>query len=347
MARGNISIFIPHIGCPYICSFCDQRAISGSVKAPSPDEAEQIIFSAFEKMTAADRYNSEIAFFGGSFTAIPREYMISLLKRAEKYLTKTRPDGFKGVRLSTRPDCINDEILSILKEHGVTSIELGAQSMIDRVLELNRRGHTSSDVQSSAALIKSYGFETGLQMMTGLYGSSPEDDLLTMKKIADCSPDTVRIYPTVIMRGTYLSELYEKGDYIPYPFEECVRICAEMTKYFHAHNIKIIRMGLHAEESLDKNRIGGFWHPAFAELVRSELFRQAEEKIFSEEKNISAIYVSPADVSCAIGHKRSNINYFADKGTFFTVNREKDIPRDLISANGKLFSVYSDNSEGQ
>ena len=340
MARGNISVFIPHIGCPNICSFCDQRRISGSAAAPSPDEAEEMIRSAFDRMPAEDRAHSEIAFFGGSFTAIPRDYMEALLSRAEKYLMKSRADGFGGIRLSTRPDCIDDEILGLLKEYGVTAIELGAQSMCDRVLEMNRRGHTAEDAVRSAALIKKYGFEMGLQIMAGLYGSSPEDDIYTMRRAAECSPDTVRIYPTVILRGTYLAELYERGEYVPYPFEKCVEVCAEMLQYFTARHIRVIRLGLHAEETLEKNRIGGYYHPAFAELVRSELFRRAEEKLFAECDDIPVISVSPRDVSCALGHKRSNVKYFDGKGIRLNIKQDTSIGAGSISGGGRTADIY-------
>ena len=162
MSHANISVFIPHMGCPNACSFCNQRTISSTAHAPSPDEAEDIIRGAYEYMSPEKRRNTEIAFFGGSFTAIDREYMISLLEVADRYITCE--NGFCGIRISTRPDCIDEEILMLLKKYHVTAIELGAQSMNDRVLEMNMRGHTSEDVRRSAAMIKLYGFELGLQM---------------------------------------------------------------------------------------------------------------------------------------------------------------------------------------
>ena len=220
MSHANISVFIPHMGCPNACSFCNQRTISSTAHAPSPDEAEDIIRGAYEYMSPEKRRNTEIAFFGGSFTAIDREYMISLLERADRYLTCE--NGFCGIRISTRPDCIDEEILMLLKKYHVTAIELGAQSMNDRVLEMNMRGHTSEDVRRSAAMIKSYGFELGLQMMVGLYGSSPADELYTMNEIVRCAPATARIYPVAVLEGTKLAELYKEGKYVLYPFDECV-----------------------------------------------------------------------------------------------------------------------------
>ncbi|MBR3972247.1 MAG: radical SAM protein, partial [Ruminococcus sp.] len=165
MKRSNISIFVPFAGCPNKCSFCDQHKITGQISSTTPDDVKSAIETALSS-GGIDAKNSEIAFFGGSFTAIDRNYMISLLSAAKEYGSE-----FKGIRVSTRPDCINDEILSILKEFGVTSVELGAQSMCDEVLRLNKRGHNSYAVRSASLLIKELGFSLGLQMMTGLYGS--------------------------------------------------------------------------------------------------------------------------------------------------------------------------------
>lgn len=332
--HNNISVFIPHIGCPHKCTFCDQRTISGAVHAPTADEAGDIIRGAYEYMSPEKRRVTEIAFFGGSFTAVPREYMLSLLAAAKKYLSPAREDGFYGIRLSTRPDCINEEILDILKENGVTAIELGSQSMSDRVLALNERGHTAEDTIKSAALIKSYGFELGLQMMVGLYGSSPDDELFTMKMIAGCAPATVRIYPTAVIEGTKLAELYRSGEYKLFGFDECVRLCTEMTKYFQKRGIRIIRMGLHAEKSLEEKYIAGFYHPAFAEIVRSELFRQCIAAHIGEGTDI---YVSPRDISAALGHKRSNAAFFADCG--ISISPDETLKRGTVRMGENIYSI--------
>ena len=204
MKHSNISIFIPHVGCPHLCSFCDQRTISGAQHLPDGDEVREICEKALGEVKSPE--NTEIAFFGGSFTAIPRDYMNELLSAAKDYVGAGK---FRGIRCSTRPDCIDNEVLGILARSGVTAIELGAQSMSDKVLEMNERGHTAADVENAAALIRQWGFELGLQMMIGLYGSTREDELLTMNRIVELHPDTARIYPTVILKGTRLAELAE------------------------------------------------------------------------------------------------------------------------------------------
>ena len=167
MKHSNVAIFIPHVGCPHLCSFCNQRNISGENSIPTGEDVKNICFSAINEIT--DKSNAEIAFFGGSFTAIDRTYMIELLSAASEFVGKGK---FKGIRISTRPDYIDDEVLYILKKYGVTSIELGAQSMSDRVLEANERGHSAEDVRKASLLIKEHGFELGLQMMVGLYQST-------------------------------------------------------------------------------------------------------------------------------------------------------------------------------
>lgn len=334
MSHANISVFIPHMGCPNACSFCNQRTISSTAHAPSPDEAEDIIRGAYEYMSPEKRRNTEIAFFGGSFTAIDREYMISLLEVADRYITCE--NGFCGIRISTRPDCIDEEILMLLKKYHVTAIELGAQSMNDRVLEMNMRGHTSEDVRRSAAMIKSYGFELGLQMMVGLYGSSPADELYTMNEIVRCAPATARIYPVAVLEGTKLAELYKEGKYVLYPFDECVKLCAEIYSTFVKNNIRVIRMGLHAEDGVEQNAVAGFYHPAFGEIVRTEIIRKIIEENLTEGENLCE--APPRLTSSLSGYKRSNRIYFADRNVKFLTNKE--LPENVISVNGRIFKLY-------
>lgn len=334
MSHANISVFIPHMGCPNACSFCNQRTISSTAHAPSPDEAEDIIRGAYEYMSPEKRRNTEIAFFGGSFTAIDREYMISLLERADRYITCE--NGFCGIRISTRPDCIDEEILMLLKKYHVTAIELGAQSMNDRVLEMNMRGHTSDDVRRSAAMIKSYGFELGLQMMVGLYGSSPADEIYTMNEIVRCAPATARIYPVAVLEGTKHAELYKEGKYVLYPFDECVKLCAEIYSTFVKNNIRVIRMGLHAEDGVEQNAVAGFYHPAFGEIVRTEIIRKIIEENLTEGENLCE--APPRLTSSLSGYKRSNRIYFADRNVKFLTNKE--LPENVISVNGRIFKLY-------
>lgn len=313
MKHANIAIFIPHAGCPHQCSFCNQKSISGATVQPTGQDVINTIESALTNSKLLPE-KSEIAFFGGSFTAIDREYMISLLKAAYPYVKDGR---FCGIRISTRPDAINDEILSILKHYGVRSIELGAQSMVDSVLQLNERGHDAQCVRDASNLIKSYGFSLGLQMMTGLYGDNDDGAIYTAQQFIALKPDTVRIYPTIVMDNTLLGELYRSGKYIPQSLDDAVSLCARLLGMFEQSGINVIRVGLHAQESLQNGMLCGPYHPAFRELCQSRIMlNQILEHL--QQNNISSgnitIFVHPSDVSKMLGQKRSNITKLSQMG---------------------------------
>lgn len=260
--------------------------------------------------------------------------MLSLLNATRDYI-----DCFKGIRISTRPDYIDEEILSLLKSYNVTSIELGAQSMCDDVLTCNDRGHTSFDVINASNLIKSYGFSLGLQMMTGLYKSTPEKDIYTANEFIKLKPDTVRIYPTIVMKQTQLELLYEKNVYSPQTLDDTVSLCAKLISMFRNENIKVIRVGLHYSESLVETAVAGPYHPAFGELCESRIMRDEILKQINE-KNISKgetdIIINPKSLSKLLGQKRANIKYFSDIGYTVNVLFDDTLPNDrfIISQKG-------------
>lgn len=322
MKHANISIFVPHIGCPHRCSFCDQRTISGTQKAPSGDDVREICAKALNEVKSPE--NTEIAFFGGSFTAIPQKYMLELLTSAGEFIG----DGkFKGIRISTRPDYITPEILDILRKYSVTAIELGAQSMVNHVLEANERGHTAEDVYRASDLIKSYGFELGLQMMVGLYKSSVYDELGTMEKIIEIHPDTVRIYPVVILKNTKLGELYKSGKYRTFSFEQVVNMTSSAVNEFERNGIRVIKCGLHASEFVEKDMVGGFYHPAFREICEGLIYRKnMEYHINGTDKNY-IFAVNPSCISKAIGQKKSNIEYFIKQGIEIKIIGDKNVAK--------------------
>lgn len=267
-------------------------------------------------------HNAEIAFFGGSFTAIDKDYMVSLLDATKPYI-----DLFKGIRISTRPDYIDEDILSLLKEYGVTSIELGAQSLSDDVLFANERGHSCLDVFRASELIKENGFSLGLQMMTGLYMSNSEIDIDTARQIASIRPDTVRIYPTIIMKQTKLESLFNEGLYVPQTLEEAVSLCAELIKIFDDNNIAVIRLGLHHSDSLCNDMIAGPYHPSFRELCESKILF---DKLMCElkDRNITGeceVVVSPSCVSKLIGNKKSNIRKLNDLGYNIKITQSNEV----------------------
>lgn len=313
MRHANISIFVPHKGCPNNCSFCNQKAISGQTEPATQDDVFRAVNIALSH--ECDPKNTEIAFFGGSFTAIEREQMVSLLTAAKCLLDKY---GFAGIRVSTRPDFIDSEVLSVLKKYGVSSIELGAQSMDDNVLSLNRRGHTAESVRTASRLIKSSGFSLGLQMMTGLYGSNFEKDYFTAREIMKLKPDTVRIYPTVVIKNTYLAELFLKGEYLPPNAEETAPFAARLLTEFENKGIKVIKLGLHASETLEADIVAGAYHPAFRELCEGHIFfEKIEEKLKSKDKSKEyTVYVAEKSVSKAKGLNKRNEKALKNMGFY-------------------------------
>ena len=276
---------------------------------PTSYDVRRILAQAVKDL-GPDSKNAEIAFFGGSFTAIDREYMITLLEATREYI-----GVFKGIRISTRPDCIDKDILEILKSYCVTSIELGAQSMDNDVLFVNRRGHTAKDVINASQLIKEYGFSLGLQMMTGLYKSSYEKDIYTAKQFIKLRPDTVRIYPTITMKNTYLAELYDKGEFIPDSIEDSIEVCSRLINMFTEVNINIIRLGLHYSESLIQNSLGNNYHPAFKELCENRIFyNKFLEKVNGLNSKEVIVYINEKSLSKFLGQKKSNLNKFNELG---------------------------------
>ncbi len=314
MKHANISLFVPHAGCPHQCSFCNQKTISGSVKQLTAEEVVLTLDAVSNHSNNPE--TTEIAFFGGSFTAIEKTYMISLLEAAKPFIDK---GFFSGIRISTRPDAINNEILAVLKQYNVTAIELGAQSTDDDVLLKNHRGHTREDIINASRLIENHGFSLGLQMMTGLYGDTPEKALKTCEDIIKLRPQTVRIYPTIVLEGTELCTLYKKGEYKPQTVDEAVELSSVLLERFNNAGIKVIRLGLHSGGNVEDGFIAGPYHPAFGELCESKIYlRKAKEMLLKKyplkTENICSltkkakviIYVNDKEISKMTGQKGSN-----------------------------------------
>lgn len=309
--HANLALFVPHNGCPQRCVFCNQVRISGKSAEPTADEVRRLCEEHLGKNTGKD---CEIAFFGGSFTAIRREYMLELLGAGSEFVKQGLA---KGIRISTRPDAIDNEILNILLSHGVTAVELGAQSMDDGVLALNRRGHTADDVRNSAGLIKSAGLELGLQMMIGMYGESDYERsaLHTANELLKLSPDTVRIYPAIVVENTEMCELYEQGKYIPLSLEQAVEITSRLLMLFYENNVRVIRAGLHSDKSLIDSAKAGPFHPAFRELCEARIMRRAIESLLVKKPaGRYTVLVAEKGESRAVGNRRENIEYFKKMG---------------------------------
>ena len=299
----NIPIFVPHEGCPNDCVFCNQRKISGKTHF-DPDTVPFEIERALK--TIPEGSDTEIAFFGGSFTGIERSLMIKLLQTASHYVKEGK---ITSVRLSTRPDFIDEEILSILKAHFVKTIEIGFQSFSDRVLAASKRGHTSRESYRCAELIKSYGFELVGQMMTGLPGSDREKEEFTASEICRIGADAARIYTTVVFYDTELCNMAQNGSYTPMNVEESVDSAYRAYKIFLKNGVEVIRCGLCAADNLfdDGAVFSEGYHEALGELVASRIFYDnISEKILPGTGDTLNVIVAKGMTSSAVGHKKEN-----------------------------------------
>ncbi|MDO4779127.1 MAG: radical SAM protein [Tissierellia bacterium] len=306
--RYIIPIFVPHLGCPNDCIFCNQKKITNRKQAVDKAEIVNVIETQLGYFPKSDNIK-EIAFFGGSFTAIDRDLMIEYLDIARDY---KRRKIVNCIRISTRPDAIDEEILDILKEYGVDIIELGVQSMDDEVLRMNNRGHDSNSVVRASKLIKNYGITLGHQIMPGLYMDSFEKTVKSAKRLIELKPDIVRIYPTLIIKNTVLETLYNLKIYEPLSMNEAIEISAILLKMFTENNIKVIRVGLQVTENinLENDVVAGPFHSAFRQLVEQKGYLNKQIEIFEEhnikDKKEVVIYLDRKKISYAVGNKGSN-----------------------------------------
>ncbi len=313
-----IPIFIPHLGCPHACVFCNQTKITARRPLISAGDVEKIIETYLPTLQGRGLKTIEAAFFGGSFTGIPLELQRDYLSAAKKY--KNRGDIDK-IHISTRPDYISEEILDLLAEYGVDIIELGVQSFDEEVLRLANRGHDAGAVYKSAEQIKSRGFELGIQLMIGLPGDSFEKDIYSAGEMVKIGPSIARLYPTVVIEETELYDMYQAGRYKPLSTEEAVRITKEMYKLISGAGINIIRVGLKSTDIIrrDGSTAGDSFHPAFRQLVEGEIARETLEGelggLLEKNPELSRIRMLSNEKSFSnmIGNRKVNKDYFKNK----------------------------------
>ncbi len=301
--RQIIPLFIPHLGCPNGCVFCDQKKITGMGTSVTPEMVRVEIESGLQRAGGP----CELAFYGGSFTAIPAREQERLLEAAAPW----RESGkITHIRVSTRPDALDPETIRRLKFWGVTTLELGCQSMDAEVLLKSRRGHSPEDTRKGAGLIRDAGLELILQMMTGLPGDTPEKSINTAREIISLRPQGVRIYPTVVLAGTQLQTMMEQGEYAPHTVADAVELCATLYEMFLEADIPVIRLGLNPTELLSSGAaVAGAYHPALGEKVLSRMYyRRARALLMERKKGETAVLaVHPSRLSVMVGQKRENI----------------------------------------
>ena len=312
-----IPIFVPHLGCPNDCTFCNQKSISGQTKQVTAEDVKQTI-EEYLKSFKDESLHKEVAFFGGSFTGIEQEKQKELLEAAYEFI-KTKQ--IQSIRISTRPDYIDKEKLKLLKKNGVKTIELGVQSTNDYILKKCKRGHTFEDVKKASKLIRRHGFILGHQMMIGLPESTKIDELNTAKDLAKLRPKIVRLYPVLVIKGTELEKEYQNGEYEPIPLLQAVERCKELYYFFTNKKITVIRMGLQNTDIISNPKnaksevVAGPYHEAFGQLVEDSIWYDSIlEKIkkFNVKVKEIAIKVNPENINNVVGHKKENIKKLKD-----------------------------------
>lgn len=329
-----IPIFIPHLGCPNDCVFCNQKKITARSKPLSREDMVNRIEKYLSTITGRGIETVEIAFYGGSFTGIPIEQQQEYLSVAKSY----KDQGLvQRIHLSTRPDYINDEILTNLKRYGTDIIELGVQSFDEEVLHLSNRGHSREAVYTASRMIQDYGFELGLQLMIGLPGDTYEKSIHSAMEAVKIGPAIARLYPTVIIRDTELNEMYLRGEYTPLSQEETIRITKDMYLLLTNTGINVIRIGLKSTDLIKENgEIAGGYHPAFRQLVESEIAKeQMETQLQPLLPDVTEIAFcsNTASFSNMIGNRKSNRIYFEKKYPHvrFTFHVDSSLPNYVYS----------------
>lgn len=346
-----IPIFVPHLGCPNDCTFCNQKKISGQTKNVKAEDVKNTIEYYLNNFKDDNKY-IEVAFFGGSFTGIDVDKQKELLSVAYEYIKNKKIDS---IRISTRPDYINKEILKMLKSYGVKTIELGVQSTNDYILNKSKRGHTFEDVKKASKLIRKNGFILGHQMMVGLPESTRQDEINTAKDLIKLKPKMVRIYPVLVLKGTKLEKDYKSEKYKALTVVQAVEICKELVRMFDDKNIDVIRVGLqNTDEITDPNNkesqvIVGPYHPAFRQLVETAMWYDAIvskiKKLNTKVKEVE-ITVNPADANSVIGHKKENIKKLHDiYDVDLIVKQDKKIKQGKLKL--EIIKLYKDFLEEQ
>lgn len=325
MKHYNIPIFISHFGCPNACVFCNQVKINGRETDVTIEDLRNII-DEYLKILPKDSYK-EVAFFGGTFTGISLGKQKEYLEGVKEYLDKGL---VQGIRLSTRPDYINKEVLDQLKKYNVTTIELGVQSLDEDVLRKSARYYPIEVVYEASKLIKSYGIDLGIQLMPGLPGSTFETDFETAKKVVEIMPQNARVYPTLIIKDTEMERMYQRGEYEVFTLDEAIKRCRKIISLLELNGINIIRVGLQPSDDLRNGGVAveGAFHPAFRELVDGEIYFDFLKKIKEKDGKLEII-LNERLVSRVVGLKRKNLKRLGEIN--FTINNEISILKIIVN----------------
>lgn len=325
-----VPIFVPHLGCPHQCVFCNQYQITGVEQGKWQPPSFEALAAQVEEWTRSSGTRPELAFYGGSFTAIDKKLQEQLLSSAARLKAEGK---ISAIRLSTRPDALGIDVLSRLSYYAVDTVEIGVQSLDDEVLEKAGRGHTAEQAEVAIRRVKAAGFKCGAQMMLMLPGDTPEKSLATGKRLAELAPDMVRIYPTVVIRGTQLATEYIRWRYRPWPEDDLLDTAAELLDIFDDADIPVIRVGLQPADTLSKGEVlAGPYHPALGELVKARRLRNRMQAQLSAHEDAPVTFrVAPEYLSQALGQHRENLDHLtAFCGQPVTVEADASITTNII-----------------
>jgi histone acetyltransferase (RNA polymerase elongator complex component) len=327
MAPLIIPVFLPSLGCRERCLFCNQKATAEGL--PSPSSVRNFIEASLAGIPYKKKNREkQVAFYGGSFTAIHRDDQVRYLKEVQPFLA---PGLIDSIRISTRPDALDEEILSLLKEYGVKTVEVGVQSMIDEVLTLANRGHCAKDAVDVVHRLKNRNLEVGLQLMIGLPGDTCDLFLHTLDQVMELKPDFVRIHPTLVLKGAPLEILWRGGRYSPLQLDEAVQWLKKGILKLENSSLSVARIGLQPTRELERDYLAGPYHPAFRQLVDSAIFFDMATSLLQvSQKNGQALFFChPKEVSNLRGQKNKNILKLKDRFNFkeIFVQQREDVPR--------------------
>ena len=327
-----LPVFIPHSGCRHDCVFCDQRRVSLVADPPEPEQIAALIEQGRQHGKL-----DEVAFYGGSFTALPLPSQRAYLQAVQPFLA----DGSVGaIRLSTRPDAVDESIVAMLLDSGVSTVELGCQSFSDPVLQAAGRGHSARDNIEAAQLLRANGFRLGLQLMPGLPLADRGEALFSLNEALNLAPDFLRVYPTLVVAGTELAKRWQRSDYRPLDLDEAVELCADIETACRQRQVPVIRYGLQANDALDSDAVvAGPYHPAFGQLVRSQLWRRVLLRVLQQGGEM--VQVHPADLSNALGHRRSNLQLLCGETGKFSISGSHEVARGNLFINNRSFRMES------
>lgn len=328
-------VFIPHAGCPHRCLFCAQDRSTSQAVVPDA----RMVGHFLEKVLPRQG-DGEIAFYGGTFSLLPLLQQDQYLETAGRFVASGR---VAGIRISTRPDALADPCLARLLACGVTTIEIGCQSFNNTVLNAAGRGHTAADNLSAAQRCRNAGFQVGVQLMPGLPGGDAEEALMSLRRALKLKPSFVRIYPTVVIDGTGLADLWKSGGFQAWTLDEAVDICADMLLVCRQVDMPVIRLGLQQDPQLENNLLAGPYHPAFGQLVRSRLWRRALLHASARGKQLT---VNPNDLSDALGHRGENRDWLKRTDPAVSVVTDIAVERGFLRTSGQDVPLNQLSAQG-